>query len=128
MHVPHGLKVNPRPAVGCDYPLFNCDSLGSTVWQDLRSNLPEDETSIQFGLQWSRELQLNLRNEVVVDGNTYDVVSITVTDVAGLPEGLELGGELSYNANEYPSGNVLPRLDRCSIGDWSVRVGSHGYG
>ena len=94
--------------VGCDYPLFSCDSLESTVWQDLPSQIyPRDETSIQFGLQWSRELQLNLRNDVVSDGNTYEVVSIAVTGVAGLPEGLELGGELSYNANEHPNGNVL---------------------
>lgn len=94
--------------VGCDYPLFSCDSLESVVWQDLPSQIyPRDETSIQFGLEWSRELQLNLRNEVLVDGNTYDVVSITVNGVAGLPEGLELGGELSYNANEHPNGNVL---------------------
>ena len=93
--------------ISCSYPLFNCDSLGSSVWSELPSDIyPKDASELQFGLPWNRDLQLNWSNEIASDDNTYDVVSITVNGVSGLPQGLSCELPSDFSSSSSPSGSV----------------------
>lgn len=78
--------------VACDYPLFSCDSVTSSVWSNLPTDVyPKVTTEGEFGLAIQSDILLNLNAELNYDGNTYSVQSYAVASVGGLPQGLSAG-------------------------------------
>ena len=77
--------------VPCLYPLFQCDSTESALWDELVIGAyPANTTVVEFGRDDTRDVLLNVPSTHEIDNNIYDVVGYEITSVSNVPVGLEV--------------------------------------
>lgn len=77
--------------VPCLYPLFQCDSTESTLWDELVIGAyPANTTVVEFGRDDTRDVLLNVPSTHEIDNNIYDVVGYEITSVSNVPVGLDV--------------------------------------
>lgn len=80
--------------VPCLYPLFQCDSTESALWDQLVIGAyPANTTVVEFGRDDTRDVLLNVPSTHTIDGNIYDVVGYEVATVENVPVGLDVNLE-----------------------------------
>lgn len=77
--------------VPCLYPLFQCDSTESALWDELVIGAyPANTTVVEFGRDDTRDVLLNVPSTHEIDNNIYDVVGYEITAVSNVPVGLDV--------------------------------------
>ena len=77
--------------VPCLYPLFQCDSTESALWDQLVIGAyPANTTVVEFGRDDTRDVLLNVPSTHEIDGNIYDVVGYEISSVSNVPLGLDV--------------------------------------
>lgn len=77
--------------VPCLYPLFQCDSTESALWDELVIGAyPANTTVVEFGRDDTRDVLLNVPSTHEIDNNIYDVVGYEITSVSNVPVGLDV--------------------------------------
>lgn len=77
--------------VPCLYPLFQCDSTQSALWDQLVIGAyPANTTVVEFGRDDTRDVLLNVPSTHEIDGNIYNVVGYEITSVENVPVGLDV--------------------------------------
>ena len=77
--------------VPCLYPLFQCDSTESALWDQLVIGAyPANTTVVEFGRDDTRDVLLNVPSTHEIDGNIYDVVGYEISSVSNVPVGLDV--------------------------------------
>jgi hypothetical protein len=77
--------------VTCSYPLFQCDSVTSDVWDELVIGIyPANTSVVEYGRSDTRDILLNIPSTHEIDGNIYDVIGFEVNSVANVPTGLTI--------------------------------------
>ena len=75
----------------CLYPLFQCDSTESELWDQLVIGAyPANTTVVEFGRDDTRDVLLNVPSTHEIDGNIYDVVGYEISSVSNVPLGLDV--------------------------------------
>lgn len=79
----------------CFYPLFNCDSTESDVWNELVIGVyPATASVVEYGRSDTRDILINIPETHEIDGNIYEVIEYEVTGIANIPTGLEMNLEV----------------------------------
>ena len=82
--------------VTCSYPLFQCDSVTSDVWDELVIGIyPANTSVVEYGRSDTRDILLNIPSTHEIDGNIYDVIGFEVNSVSNVPTGLTINIEAS---------------------------------
>ena len=77
--------------VPCLYPLFQCDSTESALWDQLVIGAyPANTTVVEFGRDDTRDVLLNVPSTHEIYGNIYDVVGYEISSVSNVPVGLDV--------------------------------------
>lgn len=77
--------------VPCLYPLFQCDSVESAIWDELVIGAyPANTTVVEYGRDDTRDVLLNIPSTHEIDGNIYEVVHYEVTGISDVPVGLDV--------------------------------------
>ena len=77
--------------VTCSYPLFNCDSVTSDIWDELVIGIyPANTSVVEYGRSDTRDILLNIPSTHEIDGNIYDVIGFEVNSVSNVPTGLTI--------------------------------------
>lgn len=77
--------------VTCTYPLFQCDSVTSDVWDELVIGIyPANNSVVEYGRSDTRDILLNIPSTHEIDGNIYDVIGFEVNSVSNVPTGLTI--------------------------------------
>ena len=98
-----GVNLQPENAgVTCTYPLFECSAIGDTLWNEIIVGVyPASISERQFGLEWEKDLILNISEIYESEGNTYEVFGFEINTIDGLPIGmntsLQTGDEIFAN-------------------------------
>ena len=77
--------------VPCLYPLFQCDSVESAIWDELVIGAyPANTTVVEYGRDDTRDVLINIPSTHEIDDNIYDVVHYEVTGISDVPVGLDV--------------------------------------
>ena len=77
--------------VPCLYPLFQCDSVESTIWDELVIGAyPANTTVVEYGRDDTRDVLINIPSTHEIDDNIYEVVHYEVTGISDVPVGLDV--------------------------------------
>ena len=75
----------------CFYPLFNCDSTESDVWNELVIGIyPATASVVEYGRSDTRDVLINIPETHEIDGNVYEVLEYEVTGISNVPTGLDV--------------------------------------
>ena len=97
-HWDYGGSENQAVEAGvtCSYPLFQCDSVTSDVWDELVIGIyPANTSVVEYGRSDTRDILLNTPSTHEIDGNIYDVIGFEVNSVSNVPTGLTINIEAS---------------------------------
>ena len=75
--------------VTCRYPLFQCDSTSSELWDELVVGIyPANTSAVEYGRSDARDILVNIPATHGIDENTYDVVQFEINSIENVPPGL----------------------------------------
>lgn len=77
--------------VTCSYPLFQCDSISSNIWDELVIGVyPATTSAVEYGRADTRDILMNVPATHEINNNTYDVLQFEITAIENVPPGLDL--------------------------------------
>ena len=89
----YGTSANQAIDAGvtCSYPLFNCDSISSSVWDELVIGIyPANTSVVEYGRADTRDILLSIPETHTIDGNEYQTIGFEVAEITNIPPGLAL--------------------------------------